>query len=94
MCWADEKESLTPPCDPPLPCCNLTLPEDAELAEETAKYPAIGVTLPGLTSKEVYEVTVSVTNKSNVCSNMGEGGEDLDCPYEIHDGTLPRSKIK
>lgn len=66
----------------------LTLTEDAELTSETTKCPAMGVTSPGLTSKEVYEMTVAVTNKTYGCSNIGEGGEDLVCPIFCEDGSL------
>lgn len=58
---------------------NLT---DANEAEDTLKTPIcpdlVG-TLPGVPLFEVYEVTVTVTNITGGCLNLGEGGEDFAC---------------
>lgn len=54
--------------------------DEAELASETAKCPLMGVTSHGLTLKEVYEMSVTVTNWPGVKLNIGEGGEDFECP--------------
>lgn len=53
--------------------------DEAESADLTAIRPKIGVTLHGLTLKEVYEITVTVTNTSYGKLNLGEGGEDTEC---------------
>lgn len=57
----------------------LSLSDVAELSEVTSCCPDLVGTLSGVSLFEVYEVSVTVTNCSGGCSNLGEGGEDLVC---------------
>lgn len=63
--------------------CMFAFTEEAEGASETAKWPLIGVTSHGLTSCEVYEISVTVTNCSGGKLNIGEGGEDVDWSHDL-----------